>query len=1561
MKPVAKHIEFRRGDESVSNLRNWSNAMIRTAMKWLTAPAIVLAIAPLSLADVMSTWVDGAPDDFWSSAENWTPAEVPNNGMDTYEVTADGAAIVLDISVTIDKLTLNLTSGSGVTIFGSGQSLTVEGPTIVDLGFFNGSGTFEPDGLVDIGRTLYLGGQWNMTASNTLLGTGVNNAEIVLDTAAVLENTGTFEFLNDSTVTNFGTTETLLKNSDLMLKSAGTGTSTVSVPFENNGGTVQVASGTLSFTNQSTLNGGSIEVAGNGTARFSGAITAGGNVILDAQDTGEIIFNNTVIESAATLSGTGVETATIKATGSGTRLSNVMLDFDPNVAFELRSSTLGENGQVTNQGATELFSTTVKGAGLQNNAGAELSIVPGQASTTTIDAATLNNQGTVRQLTNFQVKSSGTITNSGTWRFEGSLANVNLAAGAVNTAFNNIGQILVQLPSSSNDAIIHVPFTSPGTVQVRNGELRIDKPYLDGTVFEVDPSDPEENYFAELSFGLSNASTGGFKTVNFLMADGGNVRFHDGTFEIADLIGASGQGTLTNFAKLIAQQPARLEGSATAPFVMSGDVQADATVINTGVMRWESGSVTGTGEFQNQADLNVNSVLNVSGQQAQGTFVNQAEMTVGNGRVVILGDMGVLRNDPDGTITFNGDAAFFRQPSTSNQLFENTGMIFQTAIGGADIQTPFKQTAGRTEAKAGTIALTGPDADLLGGTLAATSPNASIVIEAPSTSDGVDYDFENNGSVVYQGLGVTHEFTGILPGSGRGQAVLRTATMRPVALAEAGFEFANTSAFRVESGTLGAINELVKNHGTFEQDGGDVIGLFSNESAAGGEDPTIAGLYSLSGGRLQATFQNNGDFVWRDGGTIDGSFTNNAMDSVEMVLEGDDPLVLASNSTLTNNGSMRHAVAATLEMGENSTLINNASTDGGFEFTNGGDVSVTGSAVTNATFVNNGQVTNTSDLNSSISVRYESTGGTLETTAAGDLTLSGVIGGTGNDIEINSGMINAAESRIQTSGAALSGTITHNCGADGRVDHANSLIDANLIASGEGPVNLENAASVEDGQFALTTASSNRLIVVKNTCAIKTAGTSVGPGRVVFDNTNVSMDGPLLSGRSFRVDSDVELRSDVGGMRITSDLSPFTLTMRDFTIAPNRVATLIGSQKLLLDGAEIVNEGTFLIESPNGGIGATGSGLKRVSNVGTLIKQPSSTGVSQFSCSFANSGTVTVLAGQLESPLCDNVSNAQLDGGIWEAMNGSTIILGGHITPLGDPILTNDATVRLSGAGAALLNFPNGQSEDFQVDGRFELYDGATFSLDGEYENNGVTIVGPGSTLTVKTLDNDGAMIVNGTLNFTDTALIESGCTGGTGTVNGSTVTNNACLDPGESPGMLTVNADIVNTATASLLIELAGPTPGSEHDLLFVNGDVSLDGMLDVSLLDDFMPGASDEFTILSANTLSGTFTNAPADSNGFGMLDLPQGTLTIEYTANSVRLVDFRITGDLDGDGDVDLDDYAMFAPCLAGPNVDVSGAPTGCSESEFNAADLNGDGAVDAADYAIFAQSLASTPAP
>lgn len=171
-------------------------------------------------------------------------------------------------------------------------------------------------------------------------------------------------------------------------------------------------------------------------------------------------------------------------------------------------------------------------------------------------------------------------------------------------------------------------------------------------------------------------------------------------------------------------------------------------------------------------------------------------------------------------------------------------------------------------------------------------------------------------------------------------------------------------------------------------------------------------------------------------------------------------------------------------------------------------------------------------------------------------------------------------------------------------------------------------------------------------------------------------------------------------------------------------------------------------------------------------------------------------------------------------------------------------------------------------------------------------VLGPAGDVTVRNLQvGGGSGDVNLQLQNTSVlsaidgvSIASNGVLSGNGTIVGN-VFNEGTIAPGMSAGTLTFEGDVELTDTSVLSIELGGFTSGSEFDAISVTGELDLDGLLEISFINGFENSitGSDMFTIISANTLNGTFANTIVNtSNGFG-------SFQVSYVGNSIVLSNF------------------------------------------------------------------------
>jgi hypothetical protein len=137
--------------------------------------------------------------------------------------------------------------------------------------------------------------------------------------------------------------------------------------------------------------------------------------------------------------------------------------------------------------------------------------------------------------------------------------------------------------------------------------------------------------------------------------------------------------------------------------------------------------------------------------------------------------------------------------------------------------------------------------------------------------------------------------------------------------------------------------------------------------------------------------------------------------------------------------------------------------------------------------------------------------------------------------------------------------------------------------------------------------------------------------------------------------------------------------------------------------------------------------------------------------------------------------------------------------------------------------------------------------LQGSFEQSS------GNVLYLTTQLNGGTITAAQTLDF------QAGSLTGAGTINGDVISN-ATISPGASAGLLSINGSVSLLNGSKLVMEIGGLTQETQYDYLAVGGMVTLDGTLELHMLNGFhlQLDPSQTFTLLtSKDVLSGVFDN--------------------------------------------------------------------------------------------------------
>ena len=129
-----------------------------------------------------------------------------------------------------------------------------------------------------------------------------------------------------------------------------------------------------------------------------------------------------------------------------------------------------------------------------------------------------------------------------------------------------------------------------------------------------------------------------------------------------------------------------------------------------------------------------------------------------------------------------------------------------------------------------------------------------------------------------------------------------------------------------------------------------------------------------------------------------------------------------------------------------------------------------------------------------------------------------------------------------------------------------------------------------------------------------------------------------------------------------------------------------------------------------------------------------------------------------------------------------------------------------------------------------------------------------------------------GTTFLNSGALTNTGTVRGNGTITlggGAAFTNAGNVAPGASPGTLVFNSPfIMDPLTGILTIEIGGTAPGGGFDFIQVNGPASLDGTLNTSLINGFVPLSGTRFNFMTFTSRTGEFATINLPGQGWQSL---------------------------------------------------------------------------------------------
>ena len=1391
----------------------------------------------------------------------------------TLNVGAVGVPIDLNVG---DRLFIGDTAVNGtVIVAGSGSRLDAAGATSHLIGFNFGIGTLTYQSVSQgtLNGTVLLGASGIAAQGNLNV---LSNAD--LTTAGLSLATSTATATGNVTVDGVGSTLTQSGASTLIVGSSTGGAGTLNV---SNSGIFTSGTGTTTVNATGTINVG---VVGGGTFNANGPVTVNGGTFMTSG------FSSFNLGSGLTL--TATNNAQIDFVSS--------YDIDGGTTFDIQSGAdfsssgfirigVGGDGTLLVDGATSSVMTSPAAVNIWGFSGRTADVTFRMSATGDLGSIDLARNATAGTTGIFNVESAAVVTIESL-----QIADVGGTTTAGTVTVDGGGSTLTQ--NGASTLTLGHANEGTATINVQN----------DGT-FDTGTGTTTINATGLIDIGAG--ATGGTFNAN------GPVTVDGGTIDVA--VASGGALNLATGSTLTASNSGQINfnGSTTLSPDTTWNIQTDADLVGSFAM-----NIGLSGGTTMVTVDGIGSSMTSFSTSSWGVVGATADVTFRMSATGDLGSIDLARNATAGTTgIFNVESA--ATVTTANLRVADVGGTTTTGTISIDgIGSSLTQNGASTlmvgHASTGTAGIVISNGGTFTTGTGATTINATGLINVGQTGGGT---FNANGNVTVDG-GTIVRGSHIASAFNLASGLTLTASNNALVDFQGNYDINQGTTFDIQSdadfSTSGTLDIGFTSDGTLLVDGtGSSVTIGSGTSfwGVGGSTADVTfrnaatgslGLISLAANASPGT---TGIFNVESGAIVTTENLNVAI-SGGTTTTG-TVTVDGAGSSLSQNG----AASLTLGHAIDGTATINVTTGGTFS-TGTGPTTLQPTAnilVDGGTFNFNGPITDngvTLDfLAGAINVAFDFTVGAGGLLGSG-LTLApnrqlGVGGTTTIDafrtLSLTGGTFNTGDLTVNGTFDFQTGTLGIT-GAGGLTIGAAGPLGSSVSVATNQTVNVTNTATVDAGAS----------LAVQSGGSFDAGTLANNGGMVVAGAANVTGTATVGAGASLAVQT--------GG------------TFNAATLANNGSTVVAGSANVT--GTATVAAGATLLLQTGGTFAAS-----TLDNNGSVVLAGPAAALSGATLN-NNSGGIVRGEGTI-SAVVNNNAGGEIRGELGKTLlltaapgaNAGQINLQGGTVQFSQP-LTNAAAGQITGrgtldvGGAGLTN-----------NGHIALSSGIS-DIFGDLTNDtgsaaiGITVSGNADVTFWDDVQNTSGL-------FTVSAgssVTFFGAMGGAGISGIGDKFMEADVTPGMSPGVQNFGGNVHFGPIARLEIELRGTIAGSQFDQVNIAGAATLDGTLDVVLLNPFFPTPGETFEIMTF----ASHTNEFSAVNGTGLLD-PTTFLLPLYSSTNLLLFT-AIPGDGNLSGEVEAADYTIWANGF--------GPGTG-----FTDGDYNGNGSTDAADYTIWANNF------